>query len=64
MHWLLKELRVRPGRSFNDRLLSTIRAITLNPKQTWIHRIRKFSQNYVYRNARQTLAEHHRTVTR
>jgi len=64
MHWLLKELRVRPGRSFNDRLLSTIRAITLNPKQTWIHRIRKFSHNYVYRNARQTLAEHYRTVTR
>lgn len=64
MHWLMKEMRVRPGRSFGDRLAATLRAITLNPKQTWIYRIRKFSHNYVYRNARQTLAEHYRTVTK
>ncbi len=64
MHWLLKELRVRPGRSFTDRLTATLGAITLAPKKTWIYRIRKFSHNYVYRNARQTLAENYRTVTK
>lgn len=34
MHWLLKELRVRPGRAFTDRLTATLSAITLTPKKT------------------------------
>lgn len=64
MHWLLKELRVRPGRSLSDRLDSIFQTLTQSPEKTWIWRVRKFSYNYVYRNSRRTLAESYRTVTK
>jgi len=64
MHWLLKELRVKPGRSMLDRLDATFRTLLLTPEKTWIWRVRKFSHNYVYRNSRRTLAESYRTVTK
>ena len=62
MHWLLKELRITPGRTLEDRLKTLIINMSTNPKTTWIYRIKKFSYNYVYRNCRQTLAESYRTV--
>lgn len=64
MHWLLKELRVKPGRSLQDRLDATFRTLILSPEKTWIWRVRKFSHNYVYRNSRRTLAETYRTATK
>jgi len=64
MHWLLKELRVKPGRSLGDRLDVTLRTLFLSPEKTWIWKVRKFSHNYVYRNSRKTLAESYRTVTK
>lgn len=64
MHWLFKELRVKPGRSLNDRLYAIFDTLISNPQQTWIWRVRKFSHNYVYRNSRRTLAENYRTVTK
>ncbi len=64
MHWLTKELRIRPGRDLNERLVSLIHDITYMPKKTWAHKVKKFSHNYVYRNARYSLAEHYRTVTK
>ena len=64
MHWILKELRVTPGRTLGDRLHGLLRTLILKPKQTWIWRVKKFSYNYVYRNCRRTLAESYRTVTK
>lgn len=64
MHWLLKELRIKPGRSMADRLGATLQALCLSPKKTWMWKVRKFSHNYVYRNSRKTLAESYRTVTK
>ena len=64
MHWLLKELRVKPGRSMSNRLDATFRTLWLTPEKTWIWKVRKFSHNYVYRNSRKTLAESYRTVTK
>lgn len=64
MHWLLKELRIRPGRSLRDRLDSTFRILLATPEQTWMWRIRKFSHKYVYKNCRRSLAESYRTVTK
>lgn len=64
MHWLLKELRIRPGRSLRDRLDVTLRTLLTTPQQTWMWRIRKFSHKYVYRNCRHSLAESYRTVTK
>ena len=64
MHWLLKELRVKPGRSMSNRLDATFRTLWLSPEKTWIWKVRKFSHNYVYRNSRKTLAESYRTVTK
>jgi hypothetical protein len=64
MHWLLKELRVKQGRSLNDRLVVLLNTLFNTPEKTWVWRIRKFSHAYVYRNSRRTLAETYRTVTK
>lgn len=64
MYWLLKELRMMQGRTIGDRLTQLLRGFIFNPSGTWIHKIKKFSTNYVYRNCRRTLAEHYRTVTK
>jgi len=62
MFWLLKELRILPGRTIRERLSNLIRLFVLNPNKTWAYKVKKFSNNYVYRNCRNTLAEHYRTV--
>lgn len=64
MHWLLKELRVKQGRSLTDRLDLLVKSIVSSPKSTWAYKVKKFSHNYVYRNSRQTLAETYRTSTK
>ena len=64
MYWLLKELRIMPGRSIGDRMSQLIKGFVFSPEKTWIYRVKKFSSNYVYRNCRHTLAEHYRTVTK
>ena len=64
MHWLLKELRVKQGRSLSDRLDLLLKSIVVSPQTTWAYKVKKFSHNYVYRNSRQTLAETYRTSTK
>lgn len=64
MHWIMKELRIKPGRSLQNRLDEVLRTLCINPKQTWIWKARKFSHAYVYKNAKRTLASTYRTVTK
>ena len=62
MHWLMKEMRLKPGRTLNDRVYTTINTLVFNPKKTWMWKVKKFSHNYVYYNCRKSLAETYRTV--
>ena len=64
MHWLSKELKIKPGRNFKERLTTLIQTITSSPELTWIFKVKKFSHNYIYRNSRKTLAENYRSVTK
>jgi hypothetical protein len=64
MHWVIKELRMKPGRTLTDRLRLVIQTIAQNPENTWMFKVKRFSHNYVYRNCRKTLAETYRTSTR
>ena len=64
MHWVLKELRITQGRTLQDRLKTLLKILILQPRKTWIWKVKKFSYNYVYRNCRRTLAESYRTVTK
>ena len=64
MQWLMKELKLKPGKTLSDRLYTTLNTLILSPDKTWIYRVKKFSHNYVYRNSRRTLAESYRTVTK
>lgn len=64
MFWLMKELRVRPGRTLRDRLHSLLHNMTFDPKSSWVYRARRFSYNYVYFNCRRTLGETYRTSTK
>lgn len=62
MHWLMKELKVTPGRTIHDRLSQVMSTILTSPESTWMWRVKKFSHNYVYYNCRRTLAENFRTT--
>ena len=64
MFWLIKELRVRPGRTLYSRLYSILHTVVFEPKSAWIYRVRRFSYNYVYFNCRCTLGETYRTTTK
>ena len=64
MHWLIKELRLKPGRTLSERLNNLIISLTHEPKSTWVYKVKKFSHNYVYRNSRRTLADNYKTVTK
>ena len=64
MHWLIKELKLKPGRTLEERLSNLIISLTQTPKSTWVYKVKKFSHNYVYRNSRRTLAENYKTVTK
>jgi hypothetical protein len=61
MHWLMKELRLKPGRSLQNRVDATIDTLVFTPQKTWIWKVKKFSHNYVYYNCRKSLAETYRT---
>jgi len=62
--WLVKELQLKPGLDLTSRLINLLTNLLHNPSQTWIYRVKRFSNNYVYRNCRRTLAESYRTVTK
>lgn len=64
MHWLMKELKLKPGKTLSERLYITLNTLITSPEKTWMYRVKKFSHNYVYRNSRRTLAESYRTVTK
>jgi hypothetical protein len=64
MHWLSKELKVKPGRNLEERLSALISSLVNSPKTTWIYKVKKFSNIYVYKNSRQSLASNYRTVTK
>ena len=63
-HWLNKELKTVNKRTLQERLNFLVNQVIINPKTTWIYRIRKFSYNYVYYNCKNTLARTYRTTTR
>ena len=60
--WLVRELKVSTGRSFKERIFSTLQNFYLSIDKTWMFRVKKFSHNYVYRNCKLTLAETYITV--
>lgn len=64
MSWLMKEVKMQPGRDIYSRINSVIQTIVNNPNGTFMSKIRKFSYNYVYYNCRKTLAETYRTSTK
>lgn len=64
MHWLSKEMRISPGKTLADRVLSVLQSFVFNTSSTWIWKIKKFSLNYVYYNLRKTLGETYKTSMR
>lgn len=61
-YWILKELKFQSGRTLKERVLSLFEILVNSPRKTWIWRIKKFSQNYVYFKCRSTLARSYRTT--
>jgi hypothetical protein len=64
MHWLMRELKLTSGKKLKIRMLNLIHSVVYKPKATWIYKVKKFSHNYVYKNAKNTLAETYKTVTK
>ena len=64
MYWLSKELKLKNSKTLGNRLNLLFNDILMNMHQTWIFKVKKFSYNYVYRNARFSLAETYKTTTK
>jgi len=56
MSWLMRELRVMSQRKLSLRLLQLVTNMSQSPLNTWVHRVKLFSYNYVYRGCKKTLA--------
>ena len=63
-HWLMKEVRISPGKTLQERVDYVLGNFIVSPEKTWIWKINKFSMNYVYYNLRNSLAETCRTSMR
>jgi len=61
-YWILRELKLKNGRYLINRFLLLFETIIHNPKQTWVYKMKKFSHNYVFLNAKYTLGRNYRTV--
>lgn len=64
LFWLMRELRMKPGRTFYERLYALLKSILASPYETWMWRARRFANNYVYYNCRNTLADTYQTTTK
>lgn len=64
MYWLAKEIKLKTGKTLNNRFETLFSDILFNPHNTWVSKVKRFSYNYVYRNCRSTLAENYRTSTK
>lgn len=64
MYWLAKEIKLKTGKTINNRFQNLFHDIVFSPQSTWVYKVKRFSYNYVYRNSRSTLAETYRTTTK
>ena len=62
MNWIAKESQIQEGSNFYLRLRPVMRRVIFNHSNTWVWKLKNFSQTYVYRNCRTSLAETFRTV--
>lgn len=61
-YWLLKEVRINAGKTLNERIFSVIHNFLINPNNSLIWKIKKFSLNYTYYNLRNSLLETYKTT--
>lgn len=61
-HWLMKEVRVAPGKTLEERLKIILRNFLVSPKDTLVWKVNRFSVNYVYYYLRRSLGETCRTT--
>ena len=62
MRWFLKSLRFQRARGFYGRLVRIIEDFLLNPDQTFVSKLRKFTHKFVFLKHRQTLMKTLKTV--
>ena len=62
LHWLFKELKFQTGRTYKTKLLTLFNTIFFNPDMLFLHKIKKFSYNYVYYNCKNSLQKTYKTV--
>ena len=61
-HWLMKEVKVSPGRKLIERVYFILNKFLCSPKDTLAWKVNRFSLNYVYYYLRKSLGESCRTV--
>lgn len=61
-HWLMKEVRISPGKKLHERLHFVFRKFLYYPKDTLAWKVNRFSLNYVYYHLRKSLGESCRTI--
>nr|YP_010049535.1 ribosomal protein S7 [Strombidium cf. sulcatum]QPL15940.1 ribosomal protein S7 [Strombidium cf. sulcatum] len=63
-HWLMKEVKFRPGKTLTSRLGSVFTDLINNHTNLRIYKIKRFSHAYVYKYSKHTLGETYQTVTK
>jgi hypothetical protein len=61
VYWLVKEVKIAPGKTLQQRINLVLTTLFNNPSRTLIWRIKKFSLNYTYYSLRRSLLETFRT---
>jgi len=60
LRWFAKEIKLESGLAFSQRLGKNFQKINLNYENNFIHKLQRFTYNYVFKNHRKTLM---RTLT-
>ena len=63
-YWIMKELRISPGKTIQERLDNVLHTFLLKPRTSLVWKINKFSLTYSYFNLRSSLLETYRTSSR
>jgi len=64
MHWIMKETKARPGKKLKHRVYSVLKDLVFKPKNLLIYKVKRFSNIYVFKYSRNTLAETYITSTK
>lgn len=63
MRWIIKDIKFHQGQKFNERLISTLENLLIEPEKSFAWKSKIFSHNYVFKNFRKSLMSSLKTTS-